>query len=132
MSDYIDANLILRYLTGIPEDHHRRARALVESELILLVPQVALLEAAHVLRTQSTLTREQIVDTLTEFVQRENILIQHLQRDVVVEALRLCRPSGRVSFGDAMIWAALRCAPPARLYSFDVRFPAEGIDLQHP
>jgi predicted nucleic acid-binding protein len=132
MSDYIDANLILRYVTGLPEDQHQRARALVESELILHVPQVALLEAAHVLRTQSSLSREQIVDTLTEFVQRENILIRNLQRDVVVEALRLCRPSGRVSFGDAMIWAALRCAPPARLFSFDARFPSEGIDLHVP
>jgi predicted nucleic-acid-binding protein len=132
MSDYIDANLILRYLTGIPEDQHQRACALVESEITLVVPQVALLETAYVLRTQTTMSREQIVDTLIEFVQRENILVQQLHRDIVVEALRLCRPSGRVSFGDAMIWAALRCAPPARLYSFDEQFPSEGIDLQRP
>jgi predicted nucleic-acid-binding protein len=132
MSDFIDTNLVLRYLTGMPEDQYPRAQALIESQATLVVPQVALLEAAHVLRTQTGLTREQIVDALVEFVRRENIVIHHLDREVVIQALLHCRPSGRVSFGDALIWAALRCDPPARLYSFDERFPTDGIELRQP
>jgi predicted nucleic-acid-binding protein len=132
MSDFIDTNLVLRYLTGLPEDQYPRALALIESEATLIVPQVALLEVAHVLRTQIGLTREQIVDVLVEFVQRENIMVHHLERHIVVQALLLCRPSGRVGFGDALIWAALRCDAPARLYSFDERFPTDGIELRQP
>jgi hypothetical protein len=69
---------------------------------------------------------------IIEFVRKENILVHNMDRDVVVEALRLCRPSNRVNFGDAMVWAAVRCAPPARLYSFDERFPEEGVEIHRP
>src|SRR5262249_7414242 len=101
MNDFIDTNLILRYLTGEPEDQFHLAQALIESETILIVTDVVLVETAYTLRTLYGLSREHIVDTLVEFVQKENIRVHHLDRDVVIEALILCRPSNRVSFGDA-------------------------------
>jgi predicted nucleic-acid-binding protein len=132
MNEFIDTNLLLRYLRGGPEDQFHRAQALIDSEVTLIVTEVALLEAAFVLRGQYGLSREQIVDVLLAFVQKENIRVHNLDRNVVIEALQLCRPSNRVNFGDAMIWAALRCAQPARLYSFDERFPGEGIEIRRP
>jgi predicted nucleic-acid-binding protein len=132
MNDFIDTNIILRYLTGEPEDQFHLAQALIESEAILIMTDVVLVETAYTLRTQYGLSRERIVDALVEFVRKENIRIHHLDRDVVIEALLLCRPSNRVSFGDAMIWASIRCAQPAQLYSFDERFPADGISIRRP
>ena len=38
----------------------------------------------------------------------------------------LCRPSGRVSFADALVWAAARSQTDASVYSLDERFPDEG------
>jgi len=132
MKDFIDTNLVLRYLTGEPEDHHLRARTLIESGVVLVVTEVVLLETAFTLRTRYGFDREQIVDTLIEFVRRQNILVHNLEREVVIEALMLCRPSNRISFGDAMIWAAVRCAQPARLYSFDERFPSGEVEVRRP
>src|ERR1700724_2464918 len=104
MKEVIDTNLLLRYLRGAPEEQFGRAQALIDSEVTLTVTEVALLEAAFVLRGQYGLSREEIVDVLLEFVQKENIRVHNLDRSVVIEALQLCRPSNRVSFGDAMIW----------------------------
>lgn len=47
----------------------------------------------------------------------------------MIEALLLCRPSGRTAFADALLWAEAR-ASRAALYSFDERFPETGIDLR--
>jgi predicted nucleic-acid-binding protein len=132
MTEFLDTNLVLRYLTGVPEDQFRRAQALIDSGTPLTVMAVVLVETAYTLRTQYGLSREQIVDALIEFVRRDNIRIDHLERDVVVEALRLCRPSNRVNFGDAMIWAGLRCTPSSLLHSFDRRFPAESVEIRRP
>jgi predicted nucleic acid-binding protein len=132
MTEFIDTNLVLRYMTGAPEAQFHQARALIDSGAVLTVTAVVLIETAYTLRTQYGLGREQIVDALLEFVRKENIRVEHLDRDVVVEALSLCRPSNRVSFGDAMIWAAVRCAQPARLYSFDERFPADRVEIRRP
>lgn len=42
----------------------------------------------------------------------------------------MCRPSGRVSFGDAMVWAAARSAGVEVVYTFDRRFPSVGIEVR--
>jgi predicted nucleic-acid-binding protein len=132
MIEFIDTNLVLRYLTGVPEDQHRLAQALIDGDTTLFITDVVLLETAHALRTQYGASREEIVDALVGFVRKENIHVHTLDRDTVIEALLLCRPSNRVSFGDAMIWTAVRCAQPARLYSFDERFPSDRIEGRRP
>ena len=48
------------------------------------------------------------------------------RKEQMIEALQLCRPSGRVSFGDAMIWAAARFTGRA-VFTLDERFPDVGI-----
>lgn len=132
MRQFIDTNLVVRYLVGVPEDQHRRAQALIDSEATFFITETVLLETAFALRTHYGLGREETVDALLEFVRKGNIHIHNLDRDVVVEALLLCRPSNRVNFGDAMIWAAIRCAQPAHLYSFDERFPPDSIEVRRP
>jgi predicted nucleic-acid-binding protein len=76
--------------------------------------------------------RERVVDALISLIKKQNITIHERDRDVVIEALELCRPSNRVNFGDALIWAAVRCAQPARLYSFDERFPTGDVEVLRP
>jgi predicted nucleic-acid-binding protein len=109
-----------------------RARQLIDTEIELRLTETVLLETAYVLQHSEGLSREQIVDLLVEFVQRANISVHPLDKQIVISGLLLCRPSGRVSFGDALIWAAARCAGSTTVYSFDRRFPGEGIDLREP
>ncbi len=132
LSEFADTNVVLRYLTGEPEDQGARARALIDSERIIIVTEVVIAEAGHALEKHYDLSRERTVDVLVEFVRKQNVCVHRADRDTIAEALLLCRPSRRVSFGDAMIWAAVRSSMPARLRSFDIRFPREGVEVVEP
>jgi predicted nucleic-acid-binding protein len=132
MPNFLDTSLLVRYLTADPQELALRAREVIESEAELSVTETALNETAHALRHFYGLTREETVDLLTALLQRRNIAFHGLDKAIVIAALLLCRPSGRVSFGDALIWAVARSLPPSSVYSFDRRFPAEGIELRQP
>lgn len=69
---------------------------------------------------------ERLFDT---FLQRENISMVAVDKGLILQALLLCKPSRRVSFADAMIWAVARSGDKV-VYSFDERFPSEGLELR--
>ena len=50
-------------------------------------------------------------------------------KDLWMRALLLCRPSKRVSFGDALIWAAALASGVRRVYTLDARFSREEIQV---
>jgi predicted nucleic-acid-binding protein len=132
MPDFLDTSLLVRYLTDDPPEMADRATQLIERDGDLCVTETALNETAHVLRTVYGLSREEVVDLLVALLQRSNITFHSLDKAVVIAALLLCRPSGRVSFGDALIWAAARSLSPSTVYSFDRRFPSDGIAVLRP
>jgi hypothetical protein len=53
-----------------------------------------------------------------------------IDRATAVEALLLCRPSGRVSVPDALTWAEARTSGAGAVYSFDRTFPSDGITVR--
>jgi hypothetical protein len=69
---------------------------------------------------------------MIELLNRENIEVHEVSNEVAIQALLLCRPSGRINFGDAMLWAVARDATPARVWTFDGGFPSEDIEVRRP
>jgi predicted nucleic-acid-binding protein len=132
MSGYLDTSLLVRYLTDDPPEMAERAAGLIDDLPELRVTETALIETAYVLRRTYGLAREEVVDLLISLLQKENIQVPSLDKAIAITALLLCRPSGRVSFGDALIWAAARSTGPPEVYSFDQRFPSDGIVLHRP
>ncbi len=134
MPAFLDTSVIVRYLTGEPLEMAERAAALIDTDTTLLLTETALAETGYVLQRVYGIERAAVVDLLIAFLQKENIAVHQHDTDLVIAALLLCRPSGRISFADALIWAAARSAAtdvePAIVYSFDQRFPATGIELR--
>lgn len=130
--NFIDTSVVVRYLIGDTPEFLARAKTIIEQQAVLVVTDVVLTEVAFVLRSVYNVPREDIIDTLVLFVQRRNIVVFGLAKELVIQGLLLCRPSGRISLPDALIWVAARSASPdaAVIYSFDKRFPAEGIELR--
>jgi len=121
-----DTNVLVRYLTGEPQDQHARAAALIDGDQPIRVSVVTLLETAHVLTGVYGVPRAQVVDVLTDLLRRQNLDICELPRQRVLDALALCRPSRGVSFGDALIWA--RAAEDGvEVVTFDRQFPGQAI-----
>jgi predicted nucleic-acid-binding protein len=110
----------------------RAAAELIDSDIVLTITDVVLTEVAYVLTSVYGLAREDVADALIALVQRENIVVHAVDKGLVIQALLLARPSGRISFADSMIWAAARSAGTPRVYTFDERFPAERIEVARP
>jgi predicted nucleic acid-binding protein len=130
--DFLDANPVLRYLIEDNPPQTARARALIESDRPLWISILTLAEVGYVLTRVYRVARADAVDALIGLLDRANIQVHEIETDLAVQALRLCRPSGRVNFADALLWAVARTAAPARVWSFDERFPADGIELRQP
>lgn len=73
MSGFVDASLVVRYLTGDPPDLAEQAAKIIDKEDNLLVTDVVLTETAYVLTSVYQVSRAVAVDHLIAFIQKENI-----------------------------------------------------------
>jgi len=134
MTSFVDTSVLVRYLTGDPPDMLESSRRIVDGVDPLAVTDVVLAETAYVLLSFYGVPRQVAFDALVDLVRKRNIHLHGHSKDSVVAALLLCRPSGRVSLPDALLWAAARDAgsshSPSVVYSFDERFPQEGVQVR--
>lgn len=135
MTAFLDTSVLIRYLTGDPPEMLAVARRIVDETDAVAITDVVLAETAFVLLSVYQVPRQAIVDTLVDLLHKANIALHCLDKATVIQALLLCRPSARVSFADAMLWATARSAAGAgqgfaTIYSFDQRFPTDGVDVR--
>jgi predicted nucleic acid-binding protein len=130
VSSFLDTSFVVRYLTGDPPELAEKAAQIIDKEQDLLITDVVLVETAYVLSSLYQLPRNTVVDHLIAFMQKYNIAPFGLDKDIVLQALLLCRPSARVSFADALVWAAARSSHTTVVYSFDARFPKGGVEVR--
>lgn len=125
----IDTSIVVRYLTGDPPDAAARAATILDGAENAIVPDIVLVEAAHVLRSVYAVPREALFGALGALVRRTNVQVLDRPKALVDAALALCIPSSRTSIADALIWAAARQAglPVA---TFDQRFPSDDVDVK--
>jgi len=129
VSGFLDTSLVVRYLTRDVPQMADQAAEVIDGQEDLWVDGVILAEIDHVLRSVYRLTRERVVNHLLELVGKQNINCYGLGKGTVVHALLMCRPSGRISVADALIWAAARSSGRNVVYSLDARFPSDGIEV---
>jgi predicted nucleic-acid-binding protein len=91
----------------------------------------ALVETAYVLESAYGVPRKEVVDALLALLQKENLKAVGGDKDLWTRALLLCRRR-RVSFGDALVWAAALASGVRRVYALDARFPEEEIAVGPP
>ena len=130
MSGFLDTSIVVGYLTGDPSGLAEQAARVIDGGEELQVTDVVLAEAAYVLTSVYRVRRNVVVDHLVAFLQKHNVSPFGLDKGIVLQALLLCRPSGRVSFADAMVWAAARSASSNVVYSLDERFPGYGVEVR--
>ena len=129
MTAALDTSFVVRYMMGSPADSARQASEVIDSTEELEISGIALAETAFVLTTVYEVPRGKAADQLIDLVRKENISITGLTKDLAIQGLLMCRPSGRVSFADALIWGAARSGGSKVVYSFDRRFPGDGLEV---
>ena len=130
MSGFLDTSIVVRYLTGDPPELAEKAAQIIDREERLWITDVVLAETSYVLTSVYKISRTIVIDHLIAFLQKENISPFALDKGVALQALLLCRPSGRVSFANAMVWAAARSSENRVVYTLDERFPEDGLDIR--
>ena len=131
MNALLDTSVVVRYFMQDQPHLGSASTRVVEGEDQLLVSDVAIAEVAHVLMSTYRVPRERVVDQIVAFLRRDNVGTLNIPKEVVLAALAKCRPSGRVSIPDALIWAAAR-SEALPVYTFDRRFPTEEVTVLSP
>lgn len=126
---WLDTNIVLRFLTGQPPEHFRRARRLMrraaDGEIVVRVTHVALAETVWVLGSFYGREPSAIADILRSFVLADGVKID--DPDTVLDALR-SMIDANVAFVDAYVAATAR-RNEAPIASFDEDFRRLGVEL---
>jgi predicted nucleic acid-binding protein len=121
--------MVVRYLTWDPPELASVATEVIDGADELALTGVVIAETAWVLMKSYSIARELAVDRLLMLVRKSNIRIHGIEKRVAIEALLLCRPSGRVSVPDALLWADATMTRSS-VYTLDQRFPSNGIEVR--
>ena len=130
MSVFLNTSVIVRYLTNDHPEMSDQTTQIIEEVDDLTITEGILGETAFVLTSVYGKSRSEVVGSLIDLVERDNISTYAMDKSLVLRGLEMCRPSGRVSTADAMIWAAARTDRASAIYTFDRRFPNQGIEIR--
>lgn len=127
-----DTSIIVRYLVGSPAAAAARAARVINGTDPIGLSLVAVVECAHVLRTQYGVDQADIIHSLIELLLRENIVLLGMRNETAVGALVQARGAPGRPIPDALIVAASREASATPLLTFDRSMKAFGFPLQEP
>jgi predicted nucleic acid-binding protein len=122
---FVDADVIIRLLTGDDLQKQRRAAHLFErverKEITLRTPVTTIADVVYVLSSPRLYAKshEQIADMLRYLVRLPNFLVD--QREEVLGALDLFANTN-LDFGDALIASSMAMSESEILYSYDRDF----------
>jgi predicted nucleic-acid-binding protein len=120
---YVDANVVLRFITNDPPDMAQQASKLFmdahEGRLVLVVSLITLAEIVWVLESHYGHTKIRISEILISFISAEGLEVAEL--DLIIAALDLYQ-SKNIDFADALLAAQALNKGPATVYSFDRHF----------
>lgn len=131
---FIDANVILRYLTKDPlEMAEATLKTFMDAKkgkVLLLITPLTVAEVVWVLESFYGYSKNQIAETLTQFLLCDGLEVESL--DFLIEALALYQEKN-LDFADAFLAVtALRKGPPT-IYSFDRHLNrVDGVTVLKP
>ena len=131
---FVDANIILRYLTKDPpelaEAVFKTFTSAQEGTVILIITSLTTAEVVWVLESYYGYSKSQVAETLTEFMLCDGLEVEDL--DFLIEALAMYHTKN-LDFADAFLAVtALRKGPQA-VYSFDRHFNrVDGLTVLRP
>lgn len=129
----VDTSVIVRYLVGTPPAQAKRAARLIDDGAVEIGESVvALAECAHVLRTQYGVEHWDIVDSLIDFVQRENVRLVDAHAGRLVGMLVQARSMPGRPIPDPMLVAALAGADALPIATFDEDQRRYGMATREP
>jgi predicted nucleic acid-binding protein len=130
---FVDANVVIPYLSGHDDELMSRARSVIEVEDPRVISVGVILETAWVLRRVYGYRGRDIAAAIRDLLSRANIEIAELPKETVLTMVERWRVGRIGSAGDAMIAASMTTRGADLIYSFDRRFPRDlGWEIVAP
>ena len=131
---YVDANVILRYLTKDPPEMGEKALKVFleakEGQIVLLITALTVAEIVWVLESFYGHPKSQISETLIQFLSSDGLEVEDL--DLLIGALTLYHEKN-IDFADAFLAAQGLRRGPSSIYSFDHHLKrVSGITVLNP
>jgi predicted nucleic-acid-binding protein len=122
-SSYVDANVILRFLTGEPPDMAEKAallfQAVEDEHITLIVDDIVIAEVVWVLQSFYHHQVADIATVLRNFLLQDGI--QAEEKDTLLQALTLYETKN-IDFADALIATRMQERGIRHVFSFDTHF----------
>ena len=122
-SSYVDANVILRFLTGDPPEMAAAARSLIEAldrgEISLFIDEIVLAEVVWVLNSFYGYASHEIAHVLQEFISHDNL--QATDKGGLLMALNIFTEKN-IDLADALVAIHMAREGIQEVYSFDTHF----------
>jgi predicted nucleic acid-binding protein len=122
-SSYVDANVILRFLTGDPPDMAQDAASLFQAvedgHLTLIVDDVVIAEVVWVLQSFYHHPTSDIATALRDFLSQDGI--QAEEKITLIRALTLYETKN-IDFADALVATRMQEQGIEHVFSFDKHF----------
>jgi predicted nucleic acid-binding protein len=130
----VDANLLLRFLTGEPAEMAERAKVLLEraekGEVVLLVEPVTVAETVWVLQSFYGYSHREVADGVLPLLERPALRVREPRRGVISRSLERMSEGG-VDFVDALL-AETALAHGDGVASFDRGFRRMDVERLEP
>jgi predicted nucleic-acid-binding protein len=129
---WVDANVVLRFLTGEPADLAEKAGRLMSQaergEIVIFLPALVIAEVLWVLKSFYRYSLAEIADVMVPLMSADGIEVE--DRDLLIQAIELTRDKN-VDFVDAVLaLQADRRGEPVRSFDGDFkRLPGRWIPL---
>lgn len=130
MSAFLDTNVLVRHLTGVPEEMAARATAYLGSESELFLTDLVVAETVYVLESFYQSPRPQVAEAIRSLLAFRSV--------VCVDAALLLRAAevyevGRLDFAEAYLVACAETTGIKRVVSFDRSIDRVGtVDRVEP
>ena len=120
---FVDANLILRYLTKDPPDMAKGSLKTFsdaqKGQVCLILIPMTVAEVVWVLESFYGYPKDQIAVTITQFLHSDGLEV--IDSDILIQALSLYHEKN-IDFADAHLAATALSRGPKVIYSFDRHF----------
>ena len=116
MSSFIDTNVLVRHLVGVPPDMARRATAFLATEKLLFLADLIVAETVYVLESFYEIDRSRIAEAMRSLLAMESVRV--IDAPLLLRAIALYEGQ-RLDFADAYLVACAEITGVNRVASFD-------------
>ncbi|HEY8868075.1 MAG TPA: PIN domain-containing protein [Candidatus Limnocylindrales bacterium] len=127
---FCDASVLIRYFAEDDPPRALAAAQLIDSDTVLVVSGVVLVEVVHALRTERNVQNPQLADGLVRFLRRDNVEVTDADRYELIDAIRSTLGLSARRIPDAFVAAAAQRAGCDWIAAFDRGFRSPTIPVR--